>query len=287
MLLREGVRTASWTCLVLALAAFLGSMLAGCCASDEWRTVTFRQAQLEFAVPGDWTVRFREPGRDPLTVAPGEELGASAMLSDGAVLTALPVLEDAAMVILVTEPTVRPEYLAQHVKEFVPLDAVTPSPRNEPYQANGLSGFASEGSGRLPNEGADVYFRTLVLEVGGRAILVTLYAEKSQQRRYEVVFDRILGSLKALNAPPGLGVSPGPEAPPGSAASAPMIRPDAGGMPPSSAPSAPEEAPSSVAPASAAAPPGAPEEAPASGAPPEGLPAPRDGLEGEESGALP
>lgn len=207
-------RIGTVTLLGLALfAAFsLSALLTGCCTSDEWKTVPFKQAHLQFMVPGDWTVRFRQPGSDPVTLEDGQTAGDS-RASDGAVLTALPVLEDAAMVILVAESDVKPEYFARQVENFIPLQTTTFSSRPEPYAINGLAGYAGEGTGRLPGEDTDVYFRTLVLGVAGRTVLVTLYAEASHRLRYEAIFDRILASLTPYDIPQ------------------PVERPDAGPQP--------------------------------------------------------
>jgi len=188
------IRTASLLGIALIAVFVLSAALTGCCSSDEWKTVPFKQAHLKFTVPADWTVRFRQPGSDPVTVEDGDMPG-DANASDGAVLTALPVLEDAALVILVAESDVKPEYFARQVESFIPLEATTFSSRPEPYTINGLAGYAGEGTGRLPGEDTDVYFRTLVLGVAGRTVLVTLYAEASHKVRYEAIFDHILASL--------------------------------------------------------------------------------------------
>jgi hypothetical protein len=186
----------------LVFAALSASLVlcSGCSGTDAWKTVAFEQAGVTFSVPDNWSVSVGVPGSDPV-VAPidtnGPELGGGA----GAVLSALSVLEDAALVLIATHMDISPQWFSARIDEFIPLERITFTQQNEPYTRNGVSGYAGEGVGVLSKGNVPVYFRTLAVEIEDRAVLITLYAEESERARYEVIFDRILGSMKPSKAP--------------------------------------------------------------------------------------
>ena len=160
-------------------------------------------------MPDSWVVRLRTAGGDATEVPPGQLAGADTGMEDSAVLTALPVLEDAALVVLATDTQVKPDYFAKQVEEFIPLTNIEFTQKSEPYALGGLHGLAGEGHGTLEGEGTEVYFRTLVAEVGGRTVFVTLYAQQEHRKRYEGTFDRILSSMREIQvSSPGLPKAP-------------------------------------------------------------------------------
>ncbi len=190
-------KTRVWTAislLVMMLAALVATLATGCFGSDDWKSATFPEARLRFAVPANWKVNLRRPGQGTtdLDKTPRSSYKES---SDGAVVTALPVMEDAALILIATEKTASPDLFARRVADFIPLKGIRFTTTMQPYSLNGLHGFAGEGYGRLPSNGTSVYFRCMVLEVEGKPVIATLYAEESQKERYDPIFDTIVARL--------------------------------------------------------------------------------------------
>ncbi len=203
--------TRGWTAILslLTMAASLVALLVGCCGSDQWKQEVFREAGLRFSVPANWKVSLRRPGQgvqdmdDPAaTRAPRSR--------DGAVVTALPVLEDAAVIIIATQQTSAADIFARRVADFIPLEGVQFTNSMQPYSLNGLAGFAGEGVGLLPSDGTSVYFRCLILDVDGKPVIVTLYAEEMQRARYEGIFNTIIARLNPIGAAAHLHNQPPP-----------------------------------------------------------------------------
>ena len=195
-------KTRVWTAVSLAimmLTSLVAMLSTGCCGSDDWKSATFPEARLRFAVPANWKVSLRRPGED------SQDLNKPSIPSnkdpgDGAVVTALPVLEDAALILIATEKTAAPDLFARRVADFIPLNAIRFTTPMQPYSLNGLHGFAGEGYGRLPSNGTSVYFRCMVLDVEGKPSIVTLYAEESQRERYHKTFDTIVSRLHPMSS---------------------------------------------------------------------------------------
>ena len=188
-------KTRVWTAvslLIMMLAALVATLTMEGCGLDEWKSATLPEARLRFAVPANWKVNLRRPGQsntDKNVLSGPSETG------DGAVLTALPVMEDAALILIATEKTASPDLFARRVEDFIPLKGVRFTTPMQAYSLNGLHGFAGEGYGRLPSDGTDVYFRCMVLDVEGKPVIATLYAEESQKERYSPIFDTIVARI--------------------------------------------------------------------------------------------
>lgn len=185
--------TRVWTATLslLALGTLVLTLLGGCCGSDDWKQETFPESGLRFSIPSSWKVSLRRPGQ-------GDPSQGSAGTGDGAVFTALPPLEDAALILIATEKPAAPDLFARRVTDFIPLNGVQFTSPMQPYSLNGTAGFAGEGMGQLPSDGTPVYFRCMVLDVGGKPTIVTLYAEESQRARYEQIFDVIVTRLHPM-----------------------------------------------------------------------------------------
>lgn len=181
--------------LVVSTAALL---LTGCCGSDQWKQQVFREAGLRFSVPSNWTVTVQRPGQNAVNPDKDDVDEVNSGDADGAVLSALPVLEDAALILIATQQRVAVDIFARRVADFIPLNGVQFISPLQPYSLNGLTGFAGEGSGQLPSDGTPVYFRCMVLDIDGKPVIVTLYSEELQRTRYEQIFDTILARLHPL-----------------------------------------------------------------------------------------
>ena len=201
------VRTASLSFIAVTASLTL-VWAAGCCRPGGWRFEEFKEARIQFAIPSDWSVRILRPGQDPV---PLEEAGDPG--EDGAVVTALPILEDAALVIVATQKNVSARAFARQTHKFIPLDGVVLSANEEPWAKNGLRGWVADGKGRLRSNGTPVLFRWVVLDVDGQPVLITLYAEASKDDHYKEVFDKILDSLKPIAPHTPEAQGPAPQAP--------------------------------------------------------------------------
>ena len=186
-------RTAS---LLIPAAALFLIWMSGFCRSDEWRTHSFFDAGIQFELPDTWTVHVARPGQEPegLDSAP-----AATSTKDGAVVTALPLLEDAALVIVAPQNQVSPEVFARQAKLFLPLDTVVAAGPPTQWGNGSFQGWASAGHGKIMGSGTTVDWRWVSLDVDGHAIVIYLYAESSQAPRYNDVFDRILRSVSRLD----------------------------------------------------------------------------------------
>jgi hypothetical protein len=192
-------KTRVWTAvslLIMMLAALVATLATGCCELDDWKTATLPEAKLRFEVPANWKVNLRRPGKVPSESA---ETATPSETGDGAVLTALPVMEDAALILIATEKTAAPDLFARRVTDFIPLKGVRFTTPMQAYSLNGLHGFAGEGYGRLPSDGTAVYFRCMVLDVEGKPVIATLYAEESQKERYSPIFDTIVARIHPMS----------------------------------------------------------------------------------------
>ena len=132
-------------------------------------------------------------------------------IKDSAILTALPVLEDAALVIIAPQIERSPESFADEINILVPLDGVKFSGRNPiAWQRGELKGLVFDGTGRITNKGPEVHFSTLILDMSGRSVIVTLYAEEERSEAYSEIFNRIMTSLKPVrsNTPPTTPTAP-------------------------------------------------------------------------------
>lgn len=191
-----------WTSAVASVTRMAGLLLGVAllwlgCRSEGWRTWTFQEAGLRFEVPESWSVRVMRPGEpprpldEPLQPSPGTTRG------DGAVVTALSVLEDAAMVIFASQKDIELSSMARHMDRFIPLKDIRFEPDDKLVRRefNGTYGFEGRGVGRLASNNAPVAFRCMALDVGGEPVFVFLYAEESQQARYAPVFDKIIAGL--------------------------------------------------------------------------------------------
>jgi hypothetical protein len=190
-------RTAPYTFLALT-ASFVLVWTSGCCKTDEWRTHTFVDAGLSFELPDSWTVRVVRPGSDPQDL---DDAVATDVGVDGAVVTALPLLEDAALVIVAPQNRVSTEVFARQAQQFIPLDNIVVS--NDPARwGNGtFSGWATGGKGALRGSGTKVEWRWVALEIDGQPVIVCLYAEEDQVERYDAMFNRILQRIAPMGAP--------------------------------------------------------------------------------------
>lgn len=190
-----------WTVSLSILALVVSTatlLLTGCCDSDQWQQQVFREGGLRFSVPSNWSVTVQRPGQSTTNPDQDSVDEPSSGDSDGAVLSALPVLEDAALILIATQQRVAVDIFARRVADFIPLNGVQFISPLQPYSLNGLTGFAGEGSGLLPSDGSPVYFRCIVLDIDGKPVIVTLYSEELQRTRYEQVFDIILARLHPL-----------------------------------------------------------------------------------------
>ncbi len=190
-------RTAPFSFLALT-ATFVLVWTSGCCRTDEWKSHTFADAGLRFDLPDSWTVRVVRPGEKPTDL---EDASPTDVGVDGAVVTALPILEDAALVIVAPQNKVSTEIFARQAQQFIPLDNIVVS--NDPARwGNGtFKGWATGGKGALRGSGTKVEWRWVALEIDGQPVIVCLYAEEDQSKRYDEVFNRILQSIAPMGAP--------------------------------------------------------------------------------------
>lgn len=256
MRLTPHVRTSALASLALVACLVMSAVWSGC-RSDQWKTQQFAEARLRFMLPESWSVHLMRPGQEPAPLDPTSP--AADTTGDGAVVTALSVLEDAAMVIFAPQKDVEVTRFARYMKDFIPLDEVRFLPAEKLYSktVGGLPGFIGEGSGKLPKDQTPVYFRCLAVDVEGQPVFVILYAEESQQKRYAPIFERILESIEPTFTPrvqvrPDPGAAPGEVDPePDGGAPKPPPSPEATTPPP-----APEAPPGADAPDAGSAPPG-------------------------------
>ncbi len=197
MLLKPRVWT-SVSLRILTLAAFIASLVGGCCGSEDWKNEEFREARLRFSVPSGWSVNLKLPGEKALDL--DKPRSGATRSGNGAVVTAMPALEDAALILIATEKVAAPDLFARRVTDFIPLNAIRFTTPMQPYSLNGLHGFAGEGFGRLQSNGTPVYFRCMVLDVEGRPVIAALYAEEAQRERYSAIFDTIVARFHPIGA---------------------------------------------------------------------------------------
>ena len=192
------VRTAPFSFLALT-ASFVLVWASGCCKTDAWQTHIFADAGVRFDLPDSWTVRVVRPGQEPgpLDDTPPTDAGV-----DGAVVTALPLLEDAALVIVAPQNNVSTEVFARQAEQFIPLDNIVVNTAPARWGNGTYSGWATDGKGTLRGSGTKVAWRWVALEVDGQPVIICLYAEQDQADRYGGLFDRILQSIAPIDDAP-------------------------------------------------------------------------------------
>lgn len=192
------VRTAPFSFLALT-ASFVLVWTSGCCRTDEWKPHTFHDAGVQFELPASWTVRVVRPGQEPSDLQDGSLTDVG---SDGAVVTALPLLEDAALVVVAPQNKVSTEVFARQAKQFIPLDNIVVSADPARWGNGTFSGWATGGGGTLRGSGTKVIWRWVALEIDDQPVIICLYAEEDRASTYDEVFDRILQSIAPLGAAP-------------------------------------------------------------------------------------
>jgi hypothetical protein len=255
MRLTSYVQTSALASLALAALFVLCTVWSGC-RSDQMRAQEFPEARLRFQLPESWSVHVSRPGQAP---SPLEAQAPAAR--DGAVVTALSALEDAALVIYAPQREVEVTRFARYMKSFVPLQDTKFLPEDKLVEGtlNGLPVFRGQGTGKLPADQTEVWFQSLAIDVEGQPVFVILYVEASQKERYAKTFQEIEDSLQPTFSPRvEVKVPAAPRAP-----ASPEARPPAPTSPPPIAPAPPEGPPEAPAPQGEVAPPSPPQDAPA------------------------
>jgi hypothetical protein len=180
---------------VLTLSASVLIWASACCRTDEWTSHSFEDASIQFELPENWTVHVARPGLDPVEL---DSAPSQPQAPHGAIVTALPLLEDAAMVIVAPQNNVSTEVFARQADLFLPLDHIVTAGPPSRWGNGSFQGWASAGHGEIAGGRTPVDWRWVTLEVEGQAIIVCLYAESSQATRYNEVFNRILKSIARL-----------------------------------------------------------------------------------------
>ncbi len=195
-------RTQTYLPSIFALTAFLylGWFMSGCRA-DSWEQWTFPEAGIRFELPSSWSVRKLRPGKEaqPLSKQPA----AREASPESSVVTALPVLEDAALVIVATQKTIPLDPFAKAMARFIPLEDVQfelEDLKISNKNHKGVVGRYAKGTGRLKTNRAPVFFESYVLDIQGKPTLITLYAEESKRAYYEPVFGKIRDSIQPLES---------------------------------------------------------------------------------------